>query len=131
MSETPRSTDDFPDLPGYLSIKQAAKLLGVAKFTIFHNIYERRLYRCVYKFGDERAMLALLESEFRAVHADRLNGVPKPTSLVTRQREWRSRVVAWARETGWDKTFINRTGMVPRVLHADYLAAHPEDPRPE
>lgn len=123
---------DLPELPGYVSVAQAAKILGMAKTSVFYNIYTTGILRQVFRVGDEkeeeRPFILLLEADVKRVAEQRL-AVPAPTyeGLLA---EWNQRVKGWGASSGWDKFRISEKGVPRRELVQDYLKDHPEDTRP-
>lgn len=131
MTENLQVTD-LPELPGYVSVAQAANILGMAKTSVFYNIYTTRLLNQVFRVGNveegERPFILLLKTHVEQV-AKKLNSLPEPTceQLLA---EWNQRVKQWGLTSGWDKFRISEKGVPRRELVADYLKDHPEDARP-
>jgi hypothetical protein len=128
---------DIPVLPGYISVARAAKILRMNKVSVYYKIYEQDAFRTVFKVpGAEegsRPVILLLEAEVTAV-ANNLAAVASVVGEVPlrdRLSGWNKRVKAWGSETGWGDKKIYEAGQPSRPLQNAYLAAHPEDARPE
>lgn len=123
---------DVPPLPHYVTVKQAAKMLGMSKTSVFYNIYNTRLLREVFKVGDEedgdRPVVLILRSEVEQV-VGKLAAAPVKT-LDDLRADWNRRVKQWGVDSGWNKFRISEKGVPRKELVEDYLASHPGDPRP-
>lgn len=124
---------DFPEVPGYMTVAQVAKLYGVSKENVYYKIYTQRRFRKVFRVGKNRnettrPVLLLDEAEVRAMHA-RETAVSYDKQLL----EYNRRVKEWARRTGWRSrtgTPTHLNGPPHRELVEAYTAANPQDPPP-
>lgn len=129
---------DFPEVPGYMTVKQVAALYGMSRENIFYKIYTQRRFQKVYRVGKdmdetERPMLLLDEAEVRAVHA---RDTARETAATFEQllNAFNKRVKAWGREHDWHSatgTPVRVHGAPHRELVEAYLRAHPDDPEPK
>lgn len=126
--------EDIPEMPGYISVARAARIFDMTKASIYYKIYEQEKFKHVYRLGggdeESRPVLLLLESEVRQVaarEAEEAAVVP----LKDRLNAWNKRVKDWGRRTGWSATEIHVAGQPDLKLQAAYLAATPQDVRPE
>lgn len=121
----------LPPLPGYLSVAEAAEILGLAKVSVLEFVYTGR-FKTAFRLGRERPMVALAEAEVLAMKQQRALGKTQvaPPSLADRRSAWRVRVMNWAAETGWTETIVRRKGFLQAALREAYEAANPEDRYP-
>lgn len=131
---------DYPQLPGYMTVAQVAKLWGTSKENIFYKIYNQQKFKHVYRVGEnedetKRPMLMLLAAEVREVYEreQREKQEGKPLTVAQQRAAWFGRVRVWGREQGWrSKTGspVYDSGPLHRDLMDDYLKAHPDDAEP-
>ncbi len=129
------TSEDLPQLPGFLTVPQAANHLGLSLQGIYYQIYHSKIYKKVYRVGgtaeNDRPFILIEERDFwRAVREAEQAGAAK-RSVDEEGRSalaaWHMRVKAWARNNGWT---VNVTGP-PRVqIREAYVEANPQDPRP-
>jgi hypothetical protein len=129
----PLQAKDLPELPHYVTVAQAAKLLDISKTSVFYDIYVSRKLREAFRVGDEedgdRPVVLLMRSEVEML-AKQLQAPPVKT-LEQLQADWNRRVKDWGTESGWMRFRISDKGRPRKELVEDYLAVHPNDPRPE
>ncbi len=131
---------DIPILPGFIGVARAAKILGVSRVSVYYMIYEQDKFRNVFKVesrdGDTRPMILISEAEVLRLAAQKLAEAEQPAQGSLRERitEWNLRVKQWGNDSGWaadNGVTINKAGQPHHDLKAAYLAAHPDDQRPE
>jgi hypothetical protein len=124
----------IPPIPGYISVARAAKILGMAKASVYYKIYDQDAFNHVYKLpgadDSARPVLLMLESEVRSV-AERERAQRGEGEAKERLRVWNQRVKVWGRAGGWASSEISTFGQPSLLLQGAYLQAHPQDPRPE
>lgn len=126
--------EDIPPIPGYVSVARTAKILGMTKASVYYKIYDQDAFKRVYKLpGAEdasRPVLLLLESEVREVAEREAAARPRDPAREA-LAAWNKRVKDWGRTTGWSVTDIRAPGQPHLSLQAAYIAANPDDVRPE
>jgi hypothetical protein len=131
--QEPLTIEQIPQIPGYLSVAQAAEIFGYAKESIFYKIYRQRAFNHVYRVGDtspgSRPVLVLLEAEVREVKA-REDAASTEEPFKSRLRSWNRRVKQWGVDNNWTQNVIHKSGQPHIDLQAAYEKAHPDDLRP-
>lgn len=127
--ERPLTSADIPRLPGYVTIPEAAEILGITRTTMYYKIYEQRAFRTLFRVGDpeegRRPIVLLLETEVRDLarrEAELAVHTPDPLNA------WNKRVKDWARGNGMT---VHVAGQPSMQLRTAYVAAYPQDPRPQ
>lgn len=128
-----QSVHSLPELPGYISVARAAKMLGCSKPTIYSKIYDQQVFKHAYRLGgaeDEtgRPVLVLLEQEVKDLLTQQQQQVAV-VPLRHRLNAWNRRVKEWGRQGNWSGV-IHTAGQPHLELANAYEAAHPDDLRP-
>lgn len=127
-------SEDFPELPGYLTVAAVAKLFDITKESIFWRIYHMKTFKKVYRIGSKeetkRPVIVLDEAEVMEVLARERHLVPEPESDKQELIAWHRRVKDWARANNWTQTPIQPQGRPAHAMIIAYVAANPADPRP-
>ena len=142
-SNTPNqrlTLEEIPELPGYMSVTQAAKAFGVTKQGMYWRIYDAQMFKAVCRVGgneeDERPFLLLSINEVeQLLRAEREQTPEQAEAQAKREHahrvnEWHKRVKAWGRQTGFNDGRIAAQGRPPKALVDAYLSAHPDDSKP-
>lgn len=135
---------DIPAMTEYVTISQAAEMLGMTRNGIFYKVYEQRAFNTVVKVAEEddeddgarnergfkkRPVLLIKRWEVEAIASGELPKKVKNPALLL--RDWNRRVKAWGESSGKSEFRIAATGAPRRQLVEAYLEANPDDPRPE
>lgn len=122
---------DIPEFPDYVTVAQAARILGISTVSVYYKIYTQRSLRDVFRVGDfeDRPFLLLNKQEvIKVAEQERQPVEQTPEALLN---AWNRRVKEWARHNAdVDPATIRERGRPRQELVDRYLAAHPEDPRP-
>jgi hypothetical protein len=131
--------DTIPVMTDYVTVTQAAEILGITRNGVFYKIYDQRIFNTIVRVAEEddisreaskrRPVLLIKRWEVEAVAKGELPKRSKSPQLV--RKEWNRRVKEWGGSTGNPEFRVAPTGAPRAVLIDAYVAAHPEDPRPE
>lgn len=129
---------DLPELPGYMSIAEAAKLFGLTRQGIYYRAFTAKKFGTVYRVGGgtdsgERPFLLLARAEVDRVLREEAQQVAHQAALVTpeeRLNAFHRRVKEWGLWSNWTRTRISTKGRPHHELVAAYEQAHPNDRRP-
>lgn len=129
------SVENIPVMTEYVTVAQAAEILGITRTGVFYKIYDQRLFNTLVRVAEEddtpkkRPLLLIKRWEVEAVARGELPKRAKSSHEV--RREWNRRVKEWGGSTGEPEFRVAPTGAPRSVLIEAYLQAHPNDPRPE
>jgi hypothetical protein len=127
----------IPELPRYVGVAQAARILGIAKVSVYYKIYEQRKFATVYRVGGDeegiRPFLLLAREEVEAeLEAMRLaeNSPPRAKTLAQQRLEWNRRVKEWGLNNSRHAPFVRASGQPRADLVQAYLRTYPDDVMP-
>lgn len=126
--------NELPELPRFINIAQAARILGITKTSVYYKIYDQKKFNVVYRVGggkdappDDRPYILLLKVEVEDLaKAEREAAAEVPLRIQINL--WNRRVKEWGRQNGWG--VVNPKGRPNLDLIEAYVKSHPNDPRP-
>lgn len=136
MTNLKSDLQNLPIFPNWITVKSAAKRLGVSTNAIYWRINNGD-FRDVYRLGEpeqERFVILLHEEEVAELAATMKAAAQRSqTDTFTYQvlqQQWNRRVKEWARSEPALFEQINAFGRPGQAMCDAYLRAHPDDPRP-
>lgn len=126
--------NELPELPRFINIAQAARILGISKTSVYYKIYEQKKFNVVYRVGggkdaeaDDRPYILLLKVEVEDL-AEAEKAAAAEVPLRIQVNLWNKRVKDWGRQNDWG--VVNPKGRPNLDLIEAYVESHPNDPRP-
>lgn len=125
--------EDVQELPGWVSVARAARLLGCSKQVVYYRMRAGELPSIFKILGEDKDarplyLVSLLEVEKLQAKADAASKVVKSNRLIL-VNERNHRIKAWGRDH-WSGVIFEK-GQPQRELVDAYEAAHPQDVLPE
>lgn len=132
MTNLKSDLQHLPIFPNWITVKSAAKRLGVSTNAIYWRINNGD-FQDVYRLGEpeqERFVILLHEDEVAELAAtikqQKVHEVTYPDLI----REFNRRVKQWARHQPGLSDRVKELGVPHQDLVDAYLRVHPRDPRP-
>lgn len=125
----------LPVLPGWVTMVQAAKILGMTLPGVHWRINNGD-FKWVFRVGGEdgeRMTVLINENEVLEFDKNRERRAgERAVDLAFRRqlREWNRRVKAWAAEHMPDAGALYQSGPPTKAVRAAFEEANPDDPRP-